>query len=94
MVNGGRSADGFSTGRIQPKPRQPMHRPGFPSALRFAAIAYSVLNRTDEAQSMMRRLQSVDPDARVSQLRNWIPFQRSEDAALFIEGMRKAGMPE
>ncbi|MGK9167706.1 adenylate/guanylate cyclase domain-containing protein [Inquilinus limosus] len=69
-------------------------RPSFPSALRFAAIAYSLLNRVDEAQSMMRRLQNVDPEARVSQLKNWIPFQRSEDAEIFIEGMRKSGMPE
>ena len=69
-------------------------RPSFPSALRFAAIAYSILDRADEAQSMMRRLQTVDLDARVSQLKSWIPLQRSEDVAVFIEGMRKAGMPE
>jgi tetratricopeptide (TPR) repeat protein len=66
----------------------------FPSALRFAAVAYSVLNRTDEAYSMMKRLQNVDPDMRISQLKSWVPFQRSDDAAMFIEGMRKAGVLE
>ncbi|WGD56896.1 adenylate/guanylate cyclase domain-containing protein [Bradyrhizobium sp. CB1650] len=69
-------------------------RASFPSALRFATVAYSVLNRTDEAYSMVKRLQNVDPDLRISQLKSWVPFQRSEDAEMFIEGMRKAGMLE
>ncbi|MBR0823466.1 adenylate/guanylate cyclase domain-containing protein [Bradyrhizobium liaoningense] len=69
-------------------------RPSFPSALRFATVACSVLNRTDEAYSMVKRLQNVDPDLRISQLKSWVPFQRSEDAEMFIEGMRKAGMLE
>ncbi|MGL4960305.1 MAG: adenylate/guanylate cyclase domain-containing protein [Inquilinus sp.] len=69
-------------------------RPGFPSALRFAAIALIELDRTDEAQSMMRRLRVIDTDMRISQLQSWIPLQRPEDAAMFIDGMRKAGVPE
>ena len=66
----------------------------FPSALRFAAVAYSVLDRTDDAYSMIKRLQSMDPDLRISQLESWVPFQRPDDAAMFIEGMRKAGLPD
>jgi hypothetical protein len=31
---------------------------------------------------------------RISQLKSRVPFQRSDDAAMFIEGMRKAGVPE
>jgi TolB-like protein len=68
--------------------------PSYPPTLRFATVAYTELGRVDEARLMLARLRQIDPDMRLSQLKTWLPFQRPEDVATYIEGMRKAGMPE
>ena len=61
-----------------------------------AAIAAScaLAGRMDEAQRAMRDMRKLDPALRLATLGAWLPFQRPEDAALFADGLRKAGLPE
>jgi TolB-like protein len=67
-----------------------------PMVLSAAAIAAScaLAGRMDEAQRAMRDVRKLDPALRLAKLDAWIPFQRPADAALFADGLRKAGLPE
>jgi TolB-like protein len=64
--------------------------------LSAAAIAASCAHagRMDEAQRAMQHLRQFNPVLRLTNLGAWLPFQRPEDAALFADGLRKAGLPE
>ncbi len=42
----------------------------------------------------MHNLKELDPHLRLSNIQDWLPFQRPEDIALFADGLRKAGLPE
>jgi hypothetical protein len=47
-----------------------------------------------EAHQAMARLRELDPVLRISNLNEWLPFQRADDLAIFADGLRKAGLPE
>jgi len=61
-----------------------------------AAIAAScaLAGRMEEAQRAMLDVRKLDPALRLAMLDAWLPFQRPADAALFADGLRKAGLPE
>jgi hypothetical protein len=40
------------------------------------------------------RLRALDPALRLSNLRDFLPFRREQDFALWAEGLRLAGLPE
>jgi hypothetical protein len=42
----------------------------------------------------MRHLRALDPSLNLASLKDWLPFHRPEDLALFADGLRKAGLPE
>ena len=42
----------------------------------------------------MARLRQLDPDLRMSNVKDLFPIRRVEDLARWEEGMRKAGLPE
>ena len=42
----------------------------------------------------MARLRQIDPELRVSNLKDMTPLCRPEDRARYEDGMRKAGLPE
>jgi len=42
----------------------------------------------------MARLRQIDPELRVSNLKDMTPLRRPEDRARLEEGLRKAGLPE
>jgi TolB-like protein len=63
-------------------------------ALRIAAATNAFAGRMEEAQKIMMRLRQVDPALRISNLKDKTPLCRSEDMARYVEGMRKAGLPE
>jgi hypothetical protein len=54
----------------------------------------ALAGRRDEARQAMRHLRQLDPTLRISNLRDWLPFDRPEDLATFAGGLRKAGLPE
>jgi hypothetical protein len=42
----------------------------------------------------MARLRQLAPDMQISRLKDLMPMRRPDDLHRFIEGLRKAGLPE
>lgn len=68
--------------------------PNSHQALRMAAMGHALAGRIAEAQQVMRRLRQIDPALRISHLKHLTPLRRPEDVARYLEGMKKAGLPE
>jgi TolB-like protein/tetratricopeptide (TPR) repeat protein len=68
--------------------------PNYLTPLRIAATTNALAGRLEEAQKVIARLRQLDPALRVSNLPDVIPLRRPEDLARYIEGLRKAGLPE
>jgi TolB-like protein len=68
--------------------------PTFLIAVGIIAASHALGGRPDEAQRAMRQMRELDPALRVSGIRDWLPFGRPEDLALFADGLRRAGLPE
>jgi TolB-like protein/class 3 adenylate cyclase len=70
--------------------------PGYPTALRTKAIACAHLDRIEEAREAVRQLLDAQPWntlARTAQFYARI-YGSQEAAAIYVEGLRKAGLPE
>jgi len=64
-------------------------------ALRHLAAGHALRGSLEEAQNAVLRYRGFDPELRVSRIEDVIaPFRRAEDRARYIEGLRKAGLPE
>jgi TolB-like protein/Flp pilus assembly protein TadD len=63
-------------------------------AVALVAASHAMRGRMDKAKQAMQRLRELDPALRVSNLKEWLPIQRSEDLARFAQGLRMAGLPE
>ncbi|WP_287248126.1 hypothetical protein [Mesorhizobium sp.] len=62
---------------------------------RVAAAGHALAGRLLEAQQMMVRLCAFDPFLRLSNLAEVLPpFYRPDDRSRYIEGLRKAGLPD
>jgi adenylate cyclase len=68
--------------------------PNLHQALRAAATSYALLGQIEHAQKALARLLQIDPTLRISKLKDLTPLQRPEDIARYVEGMRKAGLPD
>jgi tetratricopeptide (TPR) repeat protein len=66
----------------------------FAFALRVAAAGHALAGRPAEAQKAMARLRQTDPQLRLSNLGDVISPLQPEDRAKYVEGLRKAGLPE
>ena len=69
-------------------------QPNFLGAIRNIAASSALSGRLDEAQKALSRVRSLDPELRLSNLKNRIGPYRPADFARFAEGMRLAGLPE
>ncbi|RWD40298.1 BTAD domain-containing putative transcriptional regulator [Mesorhizobium sp.] len=70
-------------------------QPNYASAMRVAAVGHALAGRLLEAQQMMARLCAFDPSLRLSSLAEVLPpFHRPDDRSRYIEGLRKAGLPD
>ncbi|MBR0719103.1 adenylate/guanylate cyclase domain-containing protein [Bradyrhizobium liaoningense] len=67
------------------------HNPSLPVAYRCLASAFAHLGRDAEAREAAMRVLELDPAFTISPLIAWGGLAR---AKLFIEGLRKAGLPE
>ena len=76
--------------------RRALHdKPNLLPALRLAAMGNSLAGHFDEARIAIARMSALDPTLRLSNLGNvQPPFRREEDRERYIEGLRKAGLPE
>ena len=68
--------------------------PNLHPALRVLTATHAVVGRVEEAQRTLARLRQIDPDLRVSNLKDITPLCRPDDMAKYAEAMRKAGLPE
>jgi adenylate cyclase len=70
--------------------------PNHPHALRMKIACCGLLGHLDEGRKWVERLVAVNPDASVSTLRAHyqIVMKKQGCLAAFVEGLRKAGLPE
>ncbi len=76
-----------------------LEKPDWAGPPRLEAIACALSGRVLEAQEALSRMHAIDPDFRLGSLAKLrgsrgLVWRRAEDRALFIEGLRKAGLPE
>ena len=70
-------------------------QPNHLGSLRAAAAIAALAGRLGKAQKLMARLRQLDPALRISNLANTMPpLRRPEDRKKWVEGLRKAGLPE
>ena len=63
--------------------------------LRTKAALCGLLGRIDEGRQWVARLLAAEPDWTVSRARRYYGVhKRPADVELFVEGLRKAGLPE
>ena len=69
-------------------------RPDKPQAYRWKAAALGQLGRIDEAKIALEQAIALSPTNFQLHVRTRPPWFRSEDHALLLEGLRKAGFPD
>jgi len=63
-------------------------------ALRIGAASAAFAGQKDTAQHLVRRLQTVDPEFRVSRLKDVLGPYKQAEVERYAEGLRLAGLPE
>jgi TolB-like protein len=71
-----------------------IENPDFLLANCILAASSSLAGRLEQAQRGVARAIECNPDLRVSNLGDLLPFRRAEDLAIFAGALRKAGLPE
>jgi adenylate cyclase len=61
---------------------------------RRLAVGYAHVGRTDEARAALAKYRELEPQASIATVAEDLPFKRQEDLDHFLEGLRKAGLPE
>ena len=69
-------------------------KPNFLLAAAVAAASAALSGRYADAEKAMARLLEINPGLCVSNLREWLTFQRAEEFERWTDGLRKAGLPE
>lgn len=68
--------------------------PSFLMVVAIIAATRALNNRQEDAKRAMEEVRKLDPALRVSNLTGWLPISRPEHLSIFVEGLRKAGLPE
>jgi tetratricopeptide (TPR) repeat protein len=68
--------------------------PKYTPAMRVAAASHALAGRGATAYEAMARIRQIDPALRVSNSADFVPFRRPDDVARYLEGLRRAGLPE
>jgi tetratricopeptide (TPR) repeat protein len=69
-------------------------QPNHLGTLRVAAASNAMAGRPEKAQQLLGRLRKLDPALRISNLADTMPPWRPEDRQRWVEGLRRAGLPE
>jgi tetratricopeptide (TPR) repeat protein len=70
-------------------------RPNILATLRIAAASNALAGRLEEAQQAVARALELDPEMRLSNLKDRVGvFRRVEDYAKYADALRQAGLPE
>ena len=62
--------------------------------LRVAAASHALTGEIAEAQKIITRIRQLDPESCLSRIAGQAPFRRPEDISRYVDGLRKAGLPE
>src|SRR4029450_13302301 len=68
--------------------------PNMLAALRVAAIANALAGNIEEARQFMAKHRQFVPAMRITDLSEHLPLRRPQDFERYVEGMRRAGLPE
>ncbi len=68
--------------------------PGYASLMRQEAAALGMLGRREEAQLSIKRLLETMPGLTIERVRKMVPVKDREDWEHWLEGLRRAGLPE
>lgn len=63
-------------------------------AITLLAASHALAGRSTEAHQAIDRLRRLQPSASISNLGDWLPFLPPDDLPRFLDGLRKAGLPE
>jgi TolB-like protein/class 3 adenylate cyclase/tetratricopeptide (TPR) repeat protein len=69
-------------------------QPYFLGSIRVAAAGNAAAGRLDHARKWITRALQLDPELRVSNLKDRVSWFRPEDFTKYVEALRKAGLPE
>jgi TolB-like protein len=69
-------------------------RPGFQGAQRLRCATLAQLGNIDEARRYLQQVMIGQPQLSLQWIRESVPYQSTETMEHFVEGMRKAGVPE
>jgi TolB-like protein/class 3 adenylate cyclase len=69
-------------------------QPHFIGSVRVAAVSYALAGRPDDARRCIARALQLDPELRISNLKDRIGPMRTEAFPGYVEAMRMAGLPE
>lgn len=70
------------------------HLPDRVLPITILAAIYTSVGRGNQAAVLMQRLGQLDQAPRLSDLNEWLPFQRSQDLDIFADALREAGLPD
>jgi adenylate cyclase len=62
--------------------------------LRVAAASHALAGQMMDAENHMGRIRHLDPTLRLSRVAALAPCRRADDVSRYVEGMRRAGLPE
>ena len=68
--------------------------PGYASLMRQETAALGILGQTEEAAASLQRLLEKVPGLTVSQVRGMVPIRYPDDHERWLEGLRRAGLPD
>lgn len=68
--------------------------PGHASAFRQLAASYAMLGHNEEARETIDRLLELMPTTTISRVRHIVPIRDPEAHERWLEGLRRAGLPE
>ena len=60
----------------------------------WLAVALAQLDRLDEARDSLTKFLELSPDYTIGRARHAMPFRHQADLEHYIDGLRKAGLPE
>lgn len=68
--------------------------PGYASLLRQETASLAMLDRMDDARNALRRLLEQMPGLTVGQVRGIVPFRNPDDQEIWLDALRRAGLPD
>ena len=69
-------------------------KPRHPGAYRLLATSYAQLGEIEEAKVALEEMLRQMPGVTVTATRHQVPWKKCDDAERYLDGLRKAGLPE